>query len=174
MTTVLEKSEARQWRDAVLEWEIEGWEEDISQKMSCICGHPDLKYLFTIGNTLNGNRLFPIGSVCINRFGRPDLNEQVSARVQLFRLLTAIEEHEYIPLDAEHFSRKLLRFLFEDGAFQSTQHNGFDPQRDYEFMLDMFNKHSEPTPAQDRKIRAIIVSAIKPYLLTVLRQRGAE
>jgi hypothetical protein len=174
MAAVLDQSEAQRWRDAVLEWEIRGWDEDAGQALSCICGHPGLRYLFTIVNTVNGSSLFPIGSVCINQFGRDDLDEQVSTRVQMFRLLQAIEAREYISLDSEHFSRKLLRLLFEEGAFQPSEHNGFDPQRDYEFILKMFNKQLEPTPAQSRKIRAIMVMSIKPYLLSILRGRTAK
>lgn len=55
-----------------------------------MCGHPELRYLFTIVNSRNGNDLFPIGSVCINRFGRQDLDESASIREQMFRLLHAL------------------------------------------------------------------------------------
>jgi hypothetical protein len=171
LAAVLSRSEAQEWRHAVLEWEIDACEEDPLLESSCLCGHPELRYLFTIVNTLNDNTLFPIGSVCINRFGREDLSEEASIREHLFRVLHAIEGRQFISLNSDFFSRKLLRFLYEDGAFQPNEFNGFDPEVDYQFMLNMFNMRNEPSPAQARKIRAVIVSSIRPHLLRMLDGR---
>jgi hypothetical protein len=165
---VVDRSEARSWDRAVLEWEITACEEDARMESSCVCGHPDLRYLFTIVNSLNGNQLFPIGSVCIDRFGRQDLAETASIREQMFRLLHALEDGRFITLSTDFFSRKLLRHLFEEGAFRPNEYNEFDGEVDYQFMLQMFNMHNDPSPAQQKKIRAVIVASIIPYLRDAL------
>ena len=133
--------------------------------MSCICGKEHLFYLFTIENKLNGNQLFPIGSSCIKKFGRDDLDEEASVREQMFKLLHVVENNQFISLSPELFSRKLLRKLYEEGAFDS-EYNDYDGFYDYEFMLKMFNKRDKSSiaPKQQRKIRALIVASIRPFL----------
>lgn len=162
---VIDLSEGDNWESAVTEWEIVDCEEDDSLSMSCICGKEHLFYLFTIENKLNGNQLFPIGSSCIKKFGRDDLDEEASVREQMFKLLHVVENNQFISLSPELFSRKLLRKLYEEGAFDS-EYNDYDGFYDYEFMLKMFNKRdkSSITPKQQRKIRALIVASIRPFL----------
>lgn len=131
---ILENSNSKLWNVAVREWEILDVEEDSSQSEACICGKEDLKYLFTIGNQLNGNTLYLIGSQCIKKFDHVDLNDEISVKKQLFELLHAVENNKFLRLSSEFFTRKLLRYLLDIGAFKATQWN------DYSFMLDMFNK----------------------------------
>lgn len=64
--TVINASNGNTWDIAVNEWEIIDCEEDDSLSESCICGKENLRYLYTIKNTLNGNILYPIGSSCID------------------------------------------------------------------------------------------------------------
>lgn len=163
---VIEASESDVWEDAVEEWDIIDCEEDFQQKSTCICGQDKLIYLYTIRNRCNGNVLFPIGSTCIQKFGRTDLDEIISVKEQMFHLVHAMEQGRYIELNSELFSRKLLRFMYEDGAFQATKYNGFDGFHDYEFMLNMFNKSGRGgiSQKQERKVKAIIMNSIKPYL----------
>ena len=151
-----------------MEWEIVGWEEDLTQESSCVCGHQQLRYLYTIENGVNGNVLFPIGSVCIRQFGRQDLDEEVAVLERLFRLLHAVEERRFISLKTGLFTRKLLLYLFEHGAFEPNEYNGFDGRNDYEFMVDMFNQRNDPTDPQQRKINAVIRWSILTYLRTLL------
>ena len=162
---VIDLSEGDDWETAVTEWEIVDCEEDDSLRMSCICGKEHLYYLFTIENKLNGNQLFPIGSSCIKKFGRNDLDEDASIREQMFKLLHAVENNQFISLSTELFSRKLLRKLYEEGAFDSD-YNDYDGFCDYDFMLKMFNKRDKSyiTARQQSKIRAIIVASIRPFL----------
>ena len=69
-----------------------------------------------------------------------------------------------------HFPEKLpsnatnYYFEFEDA---------FDGYNDYEFLLKMFRKtnKSDITEAQHRKIRALIVNSILPYLRSELKFR---
>lgn len=62
---VLTASQSSFWDSAVQEWVIEDCQEDNSVSSVCICGKENLRYLYTIYNKLNGNRLDPIGSCCI-------------------------------------------------------------------------------------------------------------
>lgn len=133
----------------------------------------NLRYLFTIRNIKNGNTLFPIGSSCIKKFDREELNELTSVKEKLFQLLHAVQDSDFISLNNEYFSRKLLKYLYDDGAFQPSQYNNYDGENDYLFMLSMFNKRTEPTDKQQRKIRAIIVASIKPYLVEQLANKIA-
>jgi len=61
---VINNSEASNWENVVLEWEVFDCEEDETIQSSCICGKEELRYLFAIRNTRNGNFLYPIGSSC--------------------------------------------------------------------------------------------------------------
>lgn len=160
---VIDNSESKSWESAVAEWEITDVEEDEYLEESCICGKEHLRYLFTIENQLNGNALYPIGSSCIKKFERDDLKYEVDVKEQLFKLLHAVEENQFLQLSSEYFSRKLLLYLYEVGAFKPTQWNNNDPKNDYQFMLDMFNKRKR-TENQDKKATAIILSSIKPFL----------
>ena len=167
---VIDNSESDIWESAVFEWVIFDWEEDVTLESSCICGKENLRYLFTIRNTLNGNILYPIGSSCIKKFERADLDEEAVVKEQLFKLLHAIENNRFLTLSSEFFSRKLLRHLYEIGAFKPTQYNNYNPEEDYQFMLDMFNKRSR-TMKQEKKATAIILNSIKPFLYEMLQNK---
>lgn len=168
--SVLRYSDSSDWQSAVSEWEIEDVKEDETLTESCVCGKEHLRYLFTIKNTINGNSLYPIGSSCIRKFNRPELDDEVAVKEQLFKLLHAIESNCFITLSSQFFSRKLLRYLYDNGAFKPTPYNYYSPYNDYQFLLDMFNKRNR-SEQQDRKAKAIILNSIKPYLNTVLRNR---
>ena len=64
--TIINKSRASTWEDAVNEWDIIDCYEDNSLTSSCICGKEHIKYCYTIMNRFNNTKLFPIGSHCIN------------------------------------------------------------------------------------------------------------
>ena len=170
INTVIEYSNSDYWEDAVNEWYIIDCEEDETLESSCICGKENLRYLFTIKNEFNGNELYPIGSSCIKKFGREEMYEEAYIHEELFKLLHAIEQNDYISLSSDYFSRKLLLFLYNEGVFDTT-YNHFDGEQDYLFMLKMFNKRDKTsiTRLQDKKIKAIIVNSVIPYLRRKLR-----
>ena len=169
---VINLSCSNDWDTAVTEWEIIDCEEDDTLSESCICGKENLYYLFTIKNVLNGNTLFPIGSSCIKKFGRNDLDDEAVVREKMFKLYHAVEDNQFISLSPAFFSRKLLKKLYEEGAFDS-EYNEYDGYDDYEFILKMFNKRDKNaiTPGQQKKIRAIIVASIRPYLTMQLSNK---
>lgn len=78
-------------------------------------------------------------------------------------MLHAVENNDYLQLSSEFFSRKLLLYLLEVGAFEPNQWNNYNPENDYRFMLDMFNKRTR-TDKQNKKATAIILNSIKPFL----------
>lgn len=169
---VVQNSESDLWEEAVEEWEIFDCDEDVSCSEICICGKENIKYLYTIRNTINGRMLYPIGSSCIRKFNRADMKEETSLIEAMFKLLHAVEENRYLSLSSEFFSRKLLHHLYEQGAFD-TEYNGFDGREDYEFMLKMFNKRDKDsiTFHQDRKIKAVLLNSIKPFLQNKLAKK---
>lgn len=170
---VLDLSESKMWERAVLEWEVYDYEEDPNLCSTCVCGKENLRYLFTIRNRFNGNFLDPIGSSCIHRFDRSDMDDIVSITEDLFELLHAIEAKKYIDLSTEFFSRKLLTYLYDSDAFSPSQFNDFNPRSDYYFLLQMFNKRDKYSISsrQQAKIRAIIVNSIKPFLKELLKNK---
>lgn len=173
---VLAMSKSDLWDSAVCEWDIYDCEEDRSRSLSCICGKEKLRYLYTIRNRYNRQILFPIGSSCIKKFGREDMNEEVSVTEGMFRLLHAIRNNEFIQLTSDYFSRRLLEKLYEDGVFLPNMYNRYDGFNDYQFLLDMFNKRdkSRITANQLRKIRGLIGYTIRPYLEEQLADKIRE
>jgi len=97
--------------------------------------------LHTIKNRYNGNLLFPIGSSCIRKFGRKELNSEVKLKEDLFKLLHYIENRDFIVLSSNFFSRRLIDYLFETGAFDNS-YNHYDGYEDYRFFKKMFNKRN--------------------------------
>lgn len=162
---VLDNSVAKDWGSAVMEWDIEDCIEDETCSESCVCGKFGLKYLYTIHNDRNGNELFPIGSCCIRKFNRDDLDEEISVREGMFKLFHAVEDNKFIELSPQFFSKKVIDELYARGAF-NNEYNAFDGYDDYAFFLKMFRKRNkeEITYNMRRKIRAIIVNSIRPFL----------
>lgn len=163
---VIENSYSKTWSVAVLEWDIADVQEDEDKTFSCICGHPELRFLYTITNRKTGKSLFPIGSVCIHKFGREDLDEYTSITEKLFHLLHAVRKNEFIELTTEYFSKKLLAYLYDNDVFPDNEYNRYDGRVDYEFLLKMFLKRDKDsiTSSQRKKIRGLIAYTIRPWL----------
>ncbi|BAW16707.1 hypothetical protein [Streptococcus intermedius] len=167
---IINSSEASTWDSAVTEWEIVDVEEDECLEESCICGKENLRYLYTIQNSFNGHVLYPIGSSCIKKFEREELNAEINVKEQMFKLLHAVEENAFLELSSKFFSRKLLLYLYKQGAFKETSYNHFDVHEDYQFMLDMFNKR-KMSDKQKNKTVAIILNSIKPFVQEQLKDK---
>lgn len=163
INAIVDNSESTEWESAVQEWSMTACRIDSSCSSQCVCGQERIKYLFEITNFLNRNILFPIGSRCINKFGRKDLDEQVDVYEQMCRLLEAVKAGEYIALDSKLFSKKLIKYLYEHGVFQATSYNLNNSYNDYKFLIDMFGKRNPPTVHQQKKINALIIQNIIPY-----------
>lgn len=162
---VLENFYSKNWTSAVLEWEITDTDEDESCESNCVCGKENIRYLYTIENTITKKTLFPIGSSCIKKFNRNDLNEQTSITEKLFKLYHAVGNNQFLSLSTDLFSRKLLQYLYKERAFY-LENGKNDEDENYEFLLQMFNKKDKNsiTSGQRRKITAILLNNIKPFV----------
>lgn len=163
---VIDLSDSDDWNHASCEWEIIDCEDNCFSNRKCVCGKERLRYLYTIRNRKNGNVLSPIGSSCIKKFKCEDLNYEIAVYKDMFVLLRAIQKNEYISLNTNYFTRNLLYYLYDNDAFKASMYNNFNAENDYYFMLDMFNKHNkdEITDFQERKIKALIVNNIIPFV----------
>lgn len=172
-SAVVAASVASRWAQAVSEWQVVSAAYDPARSGVCVCGQTGLARLFTIENERNHRRLSPIGSTCVNLFGRADLDQQVDLFDQLLSLRNAIHRSERIGLTTEYFSRALLGHLYDAGAFTPDQWNHGDGRSDYEFLLKTFNKRNkdEITPAQHRKVSALVSRKVVPAILADDRLR---
>ena len=141
--TVMDKSWGNTWEEAVQEWDIIDCAEDNSLSRSCICGKEQIKYLYRLHNRKTNQWLFPIGSSCIKKFQRKDLQEKTATTEAMFKLLHALETINNLQLSSDLFSRKLLKELYDQGAFKATSYNHYNPKNDYDFLLKMFNKRTK-------------------------------
>ena len=120
-----------------------------------------------------GRSLYPVGSTCIEKFGRADLDYEANVQMDMYHLVHDIESGGRIELTSKYFSKKLLYALYEEGAFAPNKYNRYNGNNDYQFMLDMFNKRNkrEITEQQHRKIRGVIAYSIKPFLRERLKYK---
>lgn len=167
---IISNSVSKNWQDAVLEWVLIDTEEDVHNKSQCICGKENIKYLHRIKNIHNGIELFPVGSSCIKKFDRDDLNELIAVKEKLFKLYHAVGNKEFLELSPELFSRKLITYLYREGAFDSNN-KMYPAYNTYEFFLKMFNKRNEMTPKQDKKVKAILLNNVKPFVLKRIQNK---
>ncbi|MBE0011676.1 hypothetical protein [Arthrobacter sp. AET 35A] len=151
---------------AVLEWSVVELEENSQADGVCVCGQQNLVKMFTIRNHRNSAELFPIGSHCVNHFGREDLNLQVAVFSSLLSLRKSVLTGKQIVLTSEYFSRAVLKWLLDEGAFPPDEWNGYDGERDYLFLLDMFNKHhkDELSKKQKGKIYQLLRLKVLPFI----------
>ena len=110
LSVVLDSSKSSSWEEAVLEWEVSDWDEDEEMETSCLCGKENIRYLFTIENTLTSLGLEPIGSKKKKKFEREDLTDLTVTYEKLFKLKSALSNNEFIGLSSEYFSRKLIKY----------------------------------------------------------------
>ena len=154
--TVINNSVSNNWSEAVKEWDIVDVEEDITLSESCICGHPNLRYLYTIKNKYTGRILYPIGSSCIKKFNRKELDGVTSLYESLYNLYHQIMDNAFITLDSKYFTRRLIKYFYEIKLYDYN---------DYDFMLKMFNKRDKKSISkkQQSKINYIIKFVILEY-----------
>ena len=114
---ILENSIGDNWETAVMEWEIRSLREDPSSSSICVCNKKGLRYCFTIQNVKNGRQLHPIGSTCIKKFGRKDLDISVDTWEKMYHLQEDVKKNKYISISSEYFSKSILGYLYQNGAF---------------------------------------------------------
>lgn len=160
-----QNSVANEFYRAVHEWAVTSVEEDPLSEGECVCGQQDLRYKYTIQNQRTGQPLEYIGSKCVEHFQSRELNLQVNVLRGLFDLRKKMQAGESVLLN-EDFSREILKWLHEEGAFPATQYNHNNGTEDYEFLRDMFNRRDKDgiTPGQHKKIRGLLYFTVKPFI----------
>jgi hypothetical protein len=164
---VVALSESDSWNLAVREWAVVRLEEDPSASGVCVCGKTGLSKLFTLRNEFNESLLHPIGSVCVNQFGRHELDSEVALLSDLHALRSAIKNRENVTLESGHFSRALLEYFYTEGAFTPDEYNKGNGGNDYDFLLKMFNKRKKHdiNARQRSKMALLLRRKVFPFVL---------
>jgi hypothetical protein len=170
---VIDMSVASKWKTAILEWAVTSVEEHPDSEGECICGQTNLLWMYTITNVTNHAEMFPIGSSCVNHFERSDLNQQVAVFRKLVQLRGAARAGSQITLTTEYFSRAVLDYLFDAGAFTPDQYNGDNGENDWEFLRKMFGIRDKTTinSKQQWKLMKLLEQKIVPFVLNDSRLR---
>lgn len=155
---------AKDFESARYEWDLVDRDIDPTASQNCVCGKEGLRYLFTIRNRVSGAKLSPIGSSCIKLFGREDLDQQTNITIQMYAVLAEYKENGSLKLKGGTITRAVLKQLYEEGYFIPTTYNNGNPELDYQFLVDMFNKRKEPSEAQQKKIWVLLSRTVGPYL----------
>lgn len=165
--TVTGLSEASDWQDARMEWEITDINLDVSGKTACICGNEHIRYCFELSDKKTGHRIYPVSRSCIKLFGRPEL-DQAAKDEQLFcSFAEKCENGDFIELQRD-LSRKLIDILYDRNMIDDWQHK---------FLTDMYNRRNMPTLRQKRMITSSIMdikTAISEMYERKRRKFGVE
>jgi len=172
---VVEHSESKDWEHAKLEWIDLGLDRIENDPFNatdntCVCGKSNLKYMYHIFNEKTEETLQPIGDKCIKKFDNVEFNNQLNILKLLENLKTAFKNNETISFENKEqkkllFSRKSIKYLYEEGAFEGNEYNEYDPKNDYKFLLKMFNRRSELTIKMNQKVE-ILLEKIQKFLLS--------
>lgn len=160
---VLRRSHSEYFKEVAQERDITGKAEEDQASSYCVCGKHCLRYLFEITNRETGETLYPIGSTCIDQFERKELTQEVAFAQAKFKILQVAQRENLSP-KGDPFSRNLLAQLYEEGCFRPNKFNGFDAHENYQFLIDMFDKRSEPSEKQQGKISVLIHRTIVPHI----------
>lgn len=144
------------WDVARLTWRVSDMEEDADGE--CVCGQTGLRYLYTIADDRTGAVLYPIGSDCIAHFAIDSMTDEARRLRDLWELVRVVESGTALILKGEgrNLTKAKLAALYDEGAFKPSRWNGGDPVCDFDFLLKMFGKRNTPSPAQRRKIDALL------------------
>lgn len=164
---VLDNSDSDNWDEAILEWRIGKIEIDNDKQSECYCGQSGIKELNEIVNVYNGQSMFPIGSVCINKFGSIDLSTASNIGVAITKLYNSFIMGERVELKGPKrlFSVKLIDFLYSEGAFSPTESNNNDPQNDHKFLITVYRKRMELNEEEKDRLNSLINKEIKSFVM---------
>ncbi len=164
---IVSNSMAENFNDASKEWAITGCVLDRNGKSTCICGQHGLQYLYTIVNHFTGVVLSPIGSDCIKRFSNKAVYEEALLIGQLLDIAqTAVDYKKKTgrlapeEVTFKMFSRKLLDYMYRQGAFPANKFNRWNGRNDYEFVLGSFNNRYR-NEKQESKERVMLDNMLK-------------
>lgn len=160
---IVTNSEAENWDDAVTEWDVcDEITEDWTGMSQCVCGQSDIRYLYRIRNHVTGHELYPIGSCCIEKFGRTELNRDAETLRKLILIRHAVENNETVTVNKKYFSRHFISYLYEHNAFRDSPRNFNDAEFDYKLLTKAFNSRSISENEANR-VREIIDTYVIPF-----------
>lgn len=138
---VIEHSNADTWAKAKYEWFVQHeWEDE--ELDSCVCGKENIKYMFCIENYYNGNKLFPIGSSCINQFESRDMNEVVAKMLNDRKRIMKYKNHVFLH---SKYANCTIAQIAEDESYMKFIIHERQPSRDkkknkdYNRLIDYYN-----------------------------------
>lgn len=164
---VLNKSFSKNINIAVEEWSITDFTYLEAGTGICECNNAHLRHLYELTNDITGERLYPVGSVCIERFGNASLSAKLREVEAIHDLIEATVEGKFISLKRNSlgeslFSRKAINFLQSQGCFRE-----FRGRNNGDTLLELFNKR-KLTDTQHKQGVAIIMSDVRPFLETLV------
>lgn len=168
---VLNASASYHWAQAVDEWQVLSLDEDPTASGVCVCGKTGLVYLYNIENRQTQQALFPIGSSCVRYFGVDELNLSVNVLRRLLDLRAAFAAGERVELTKQFFTRAVLADLWESGAFPPNEYNRGNGDNDYRFLVDLFNRRTEITDNESKKVWVLLNRTIGPFVMSDERLR---
>ena len=155
-STVIDHSESKIWESAILEWEVVDYKE--RPHSQCICGHSNIKYCYTIFNNVTGIYLYPIGSVCIKKFGNENLDYQMDLMLRINKLKKEFEVFVDYEKIKDILNQNLIDFFKEKKVFENDE--------EYEFISRVLSsKKKEPSIGQEKWLKGILFYKIKPFLM---------
>ena len=162
---IIKKSESKEWKEAVKEWEVDASYRTSEVRATCICGKEKIKNKYKLVNKNNGKYIYPVSKKCIKRLGRDELNREVNIIEEMKRLEESVAEGEYLCIESGKLSKKLIDQLYKEGAFKGNKHNKFSGKNDYEFVVKMINKRNKNSISEqeEKKLKAIMME-IKKYI----------
>jgi len=156
------------WDIVSNEWELLDYAEYLGDK--CVCGKTGLIYNFWIFNTVTKNTSDIIGSACIDKFQNGTLKNKVKTVISLYKLKECCKSNNWFidfnyksKDNKRYFSRNIIKFLYDLKVLEI---------HDYNFLIKSFNKKSKLEPYDDRRISAIMINKVKPFLKEVLDIKG--
>jgi len=74
------------------QFDVIGYDEDITVTSSCVCGQKHIRFLHTIKNIHTGEQFQPIGSSCVKQFQNAKMNRDAKAMKKTFLSIQQAKE----------------------------------------------------------------------------------
>jgi hypothetical protein len=139
---VIRLSENKDWEIAKFEWYVERYYDDYRCTTTCNCTKEGLRHVYVIKNRLNGNRVTPVGSVCIKRFENQEMIKEMMSLRQFYKEIKKWGKRVFTHSVKRGQS---IEDICEDSGFiqfvKTKRKRGFDEERnaDYDKLLAFYN-----------------------------------
>ena len=93
------------------------------------------------------------------------MSASVTVLHRLLELRAAFIAQKRVDITSEYFSRAVLAYLWQNGAFPPNEYNRSNGDNDYKFLLDLFNQQHEFTQKEERKVWVLLNRTIKNFVM---------